>query len=140
MHIRTGPPECQKNSFLSFVKWFLVDLLSAIKHEIQTKMHIQGHAGLSKSLVGTSIRDRQYLPLFSDWNSCKKWWGTILKSSHVPAALYDIGRHILRHTCAQKIEYISEVTILMYVHQAVHGKRQDKANLFLRIVQPIIYT
>ena len=49
MHIRTGPPECQNNSFLSFAEWFLVDLLNAIKHhEIQTKMHIQGRRTVKK--------------------------------------------------------------------------------------------
>ena len=47
-------------------------------------------------------------PFFLIGIIAKIWWGTVLKSSHVPAALYDISRHKLRHTCAQKIEYISE--------------------------------
>ena len=86
MHKRTGLPDCQKNSFLSFAEWFLVDLLSAIKHhEIQTKMHIQGRRTVKK-IGGNKYIFFYFIKNFVG-NICpslligiiaKIWWGTVL--------------------------------------------------------------
>ena len=76
-----GSPECNKTSWNS------------------NKNAYTRPPDCQKNLVGTSRWGGQSSLLIGI--ICKNMVGTVLTSSHVPAALYYIGRHILRHMCTE---------------------------------------